>query len=107
LSASGLDGGVSLSEEPSIDEVRKQIEKVTLEIFNLYGERLQLARQLGEIKLKKGIPVENLKIEQELKRKVLKQCKKHSLDEGFCLKILQFLLEESKQVQKEIAKSQR
>jgi chorismate mutase len=95
-----------LSEEPNIDEMRKQIERVTLEIFNLCGKRLQLARQLGRIKVNKRIPVENTKIEQELRDKVLEQCKKHSLDEGFCLELLQLLLRESKQVQRDVAKSQ-
>jgi chorismate mutase len=87
--------------------MRKQIEKVTLEIFNLCAERFQLARQLGKIKADKGILVENLKIEQELRSKVLKLCKKHGLGEGFCLELLELLLKESKQVQRDVAKSQR
>jgi chorismate mutase len=95
-----------LSEKTGIDEIRKQIEKVTLEIFDLCAKRLQLAKQMGEIKAKKGTPVENIKIEQELRDKVLMQCKRHGLDDVLCSKLLQLLLEESKQVQREIAKSQ-
>jgi chorismate mutase len=108
LEASGLSVGLSLSEKTdSLDELRKRIERVTLEIFDLCGERLQLAKQIGEIKASEGIPVKNAKIEQKLGAKVLGQCKKHNLDEGFCLKILQLLLEESKQVQRDTIKTQR
>jgi chorismate mutase len=89
-----------------MDAIRKQIEKVTLEIFDLCAERLKLAKQMGEIKAKKGIPVENLKIEKELKDKVLMQCKRQGLDENFCSVLLQLLLEESKKVQRDITKSQ-
>jgi chorismate mutase len=96
-----------LSKEPGVDEIRKQIEKVTLEIFNLCRERFQLARQLGEIKANEGIPIENLKIEQELRGKVLELCKKHNLGEGFCLELLELLLKESKQVQGDVAKLER
>jgi chorismate mutase len=49
LEASGLSVGLSLSEKTdSLDELRKRIERVTLEIFDLCGERLQLAKQIGE-----------------------------------------------------------
>lgn len=89
----------------SISELRKCIERITIEIFNLCGERLQLAKQIGEIKAREGIPVENANIEQKLKVRVLEQCKKHSLDEKFGLKLLQLLLEESKQVQRDAIKT--
>jgi len=60
---------------------------------------------MGEIKVSKGIPVENMQVEKELKTKVLEQCRKHGLDESFCLRLLQLLLEESKRVQRNVAKS--
>jgi chorismate mutase len=97
--------GLSLGEKTeSIGELRKRIERVTLEIINLCGERLQLAKQIGEIKTREGIAVENIKIEQKLKVRVLEQCKKHGIKEKFGLKLLQLLLEESKQVQRNTIK---
>jgi len=94
-----------LSEKNDIEEVRKKIEKVTLEIFSSCEKRLQLSKKMGEIKASKGIPVENEQVERELKDKVLEQCRKQGLDERFCSKLLQLLLEESKRVQRNIAKS--
>jgi len=89
----------------SIDKLRKRIERVTLEIFDLCGERFQLAKQIGEIKAREGIPVENAEIEQKLRARVIEQCKKNNLDEKFGLKLLQLLLEESKQVQRDTMKT--
>ena len=98
--------GLSLSKKTeSIDKLRKRIERVTLEIFDLCGERFQLAKQIGEIKAREGIPVENAEIEQKLRARVIEQCKKNNLDEKFGLKLLQLLLEESKQVQRDTMKT--
>ena len=98
--------GLSLSKKTeSIDKLRKRIERVTLEIFDLCGERFQLAKQIGEIKAHEGIPVENAEIEQKLRARVMEQCKKNNLDEKFGLKLLQLLLEESKQVQRDTMKT--
>jgi len=94
-----------LSEKNDIEEVRKKIEKVTLEIFSSCEKRLQLSKKMGEIKASKGIPVENEQVERELKDKVLEQCRKQGLDEKFCSKLLELFLEESKRVQRNIAKS--
>jgi chorismate mutase len=99
--------GLTLSEKSeSLDELRRRIEAVTLEIFSLSGERLHLAKQIGRIKARRGIPVENAEVEQKLTEKVMERCRKKGLDEDFCLMLLQVLLEESKRVQSESAKTQ-
>ncbi len=98
--------GLYLGEKTeSIDEMRKRIDRVTLEIFDLCGERLQLVKQIGEIKAREGIAIENAKIEQKLKVRVLMQCKKYGINEKFGSKLLQLLLEESKQVQRDAIKT--
>lgn len=96
-----------MSEIGEIVDVRKQIEKITLEIIRLCGERVKLSRKIGEIKASKGMPVENMQVEQDLKDKVLKQCKTFGLNEKFCLKVLHVLVEESKQVQRDLTRSHR
>jgi len=100
-------GEQPLSEKTEIEDIRKQLEKVTLEIFSLCEKRLQLSKKIGEIKADAGMPIENMPVEQNLKTKVLEKCRKKGLDEKFCLNLLQLLLEESKRVQREIAKSHR
>ncbi|MBS7615365.1 chorismate mutase [Candidatus Bathyarchaeota archaeon] len=96
-----------MSENIEIEDVRKQLEKVTLEIFSLCETRLQLSKKIGELKADAGMPIENTHVEQSLKNKVLEKCRKQGLDEKFCLNLLHLLLEESKRVQRDIVKSHR
>ena len=88
----------------NLNDLRKRVEAVTLEIFSLCGERAKMVRKIGGIKALRGIPVENMEVEQKLKAKVLEHCKEHGLDEDFCLTLLHVLLEESKRVQREAVK---
>ncbi|MEM2144844.1 MAG: chorismate mutase [Candidatus Jordarchaeaceae archaeon] len=87
-----------------IDNMRKQIEKITLEIIRLCGERVKLSKRMGEIKASMGIPVENKQVEKHLRDKVLESCRTLGLNEDFCLNILKILLEESKRVQNNLTK---
>ena len=40
-----------------IQELRTQIDRVDDEIVRLYGERMELARQIGQYKKERGLPV--------------------------------------------------
>jgi len=90
-----------LAETADLEDLRKQMARITLEITRLCGERLLLAKKIGEAKFKMSIPIEDTTIEQELKTQALKICRIYSMDEDFCLKLLGLLLDESKRVQKE------
>lgn len=79
--------------------------KLTLEIIQLAGERLALAKKIGKIKAQKNMPIEDPEIERELREKVVELSRKLNVDAGFSLKLLNLLLEESKRVQKEIMMS--
>ncbi len=91
--------------EVDLAELRKGITGVTLEIFRLCGERLRIAEKIGEIKACRKLPVENLHVEEELRNKVLEVCRENSIDTGFCVKLLDLLLQESKRVQGEALRS--
>jgi len=94
-------GGLVLAGEADLAESRKDITSVTLEIFRLCGERLRIAEKIGDIKACRKLPVENLHVEEELRNKVLEVCRENSIDTGFCVKLLDLLLQESKRVQRE------
>lgn len=81
--------------------LRDEIARLTFEIIRLSGERLILARKIGEIKARNNMPIEDPMIENELKKKIVDFSRRHGIDEGFSLKILELLLEESKRVQRE------
>lgn len=91
--------------EADLAELRKDITRVTLEIFRLCGERIRIAEKIGEIKSCSKLPVDNLHVEEELRNKVLEVCRENSVDTGFCVKLLDLLLQESKRVQEEAPRS--
>ncbi len=93
-----------MSEEYDLKVLREEIAKVTLEIIRLCGERLSLAERIGEIKARGNILIEDQRVEDELRRRVIEECRVHGIDSQFGLKILDLLIEESKRVQREARK---
>ena len=76
--------------------------RLTLEIIRLAGERLTLAKKIGEIKAQRNMPIEDSRVEQELREKVVELSKKLNMDVNFSLNLLNLLIEESKRVQRKI-----
>ena len=46
-----------------IQELRKQIDRVDDELVRLYGERMELTRQVGRYKREHGIPARHMRTE--------------------------------------------
>jgi len=92
-----------MKDSQDLDELRNEIKDVTVEIMRLAGKRLLLARKVGEVKRQKGLPVEDLEVEKELKQNVLKKCQEYGVESRFGLKLLNLLIDEAKRVQKELA----
>ena len=55
----------------SLDEHRKNVDRIDREILRLLGERLQVARAIGEAKLKAGAPVYAPQREEQLLRSLV------------------------------------
>jgi chorismate mutase len=85
--------------ESDLDELRKEIQQITLEIMNLAGRRLQLSKEIGEIKNKQGIPIENLEIEKQLKQAVVKACKEFGFSVDFFIELTDLLVSQAKRIQ--------
>ena len=54
----------------SLDEHRREVDRIDREILRLLGERLQVARAIGEAKLKSGAPVYAPQREEQLLRSI-------------------------------------
>lgn len=91
-----------MNEELNLDVLREEIKKITIEIIRLTGRRLSLAKKVGDIKNKKNLPIEDLKVERELKQIILEKCKRYNINSRFGLELLNLLFDEAKRVQKEI-----
>ena len=82
-----------------IDELRKKIEVITIEMLSLLKTRTEIAQEIGKIKNQQGMSVSNESREDELRELVKKTCQEINFDSNTALKFLNFLLNESIKVQ--------
>ena len=82
-----------------IEEYRKKIEEITLEMIKLLKTRTDIAKQIGDAKASLGMTVTDEEREDALRTQVTKLCKEIDLDQSTALKFLNLLLNESVKVQ--------
>jgi len=82
-----------------IEEHRKKIEEVTLEMIKLLKTRTDIAKQIGDAKASLGMTVTDEEREDALRSQVTKLCKEIDLDQSTALKFLNLLFNESVKVQ--------
>ena len=82
-----------------IEEHRKKIEEITLEMIKLLKTRTNIAKQIGDAKASLGMTVTDEEREDALRNQVTKLCKEIDLDQSTALKFLNLLLNESVKVQ--------
>nr|AIF08773.1 aminotransferase class I and II (aspB) [uncultured marine thaumarchaeote KM3_32_D07] len=82
-----------------IEEHRKKIEEITLEMIKLLKTRTDIAKQIGDAKASLGMTVTDEEREDALRNQVTKLCKEIGLDQSTALKFLNFLFNESVKVQ--------
>ena len=82
-----------------IEEHRKKIEEITLEMIKLLKTRTDIAKQIGDAKASLGMTVTDEEREDALRKQVTKLCKEIDLDQSTALKFLNFLFNESVKVQ--------
>ena len=82
-----------------IEECRKKIEEITLEMIKLLKTRTDIAKQIGDAKASLGMTVTDEEREDVLRNQVTKLCKEIDLDQSTALKFLNFLFNESVKVQ--------
>jgi len=82
-----------------IEEHRKKIEEITLEMIKLLKTRTDIAKQIGDAKANLGMTVTDEEREDAIRTQVIKLCKEIDLDQSTALKFLNLLLIESVKVQ--------
>ena len=82
-----------------IEEHRKKIEEITLEMIKLLKTRTDIAKQIGDAKANLGMTVTDEEREDALRTQVAKLCKEINLDQSTASKFLNLLLNESVKVQ--------
>ena len=94
------------SEARELNELRANIQSVTKSIIDLVGAREKLSEQVARIKQKRGLPIENLKVESNLAKEIGAYAESVGVSESLAKSILAEILDSSKVVQRELFYSQ-
>ncbi|MDQ4100921.1 MAG: aminotransferase class I/II-fold pyridoxal phosphate-dependent enzyme [Thermoproteota archaeon] len=84
-----------------LNVLRDKVRSVTTEIMRAAQERIELARKIGEVKNRFGIDIRDEKVEEEVRLRVILIAKEIGMNVEFALQLLNLLLAESEQVQRE------
>lgn len=88
-----------------LEESRKKVRSITLEIMELVKQRMDLVKRIGDIKHTLGLDVIDRQAENELKASVIELSNKIGLDKNFALRLLNILVDESRALQSKNTKS--
>jgi len=85
---------LSPTEDPGspLEQHRRDIEALDRRILHLICERLELARQIGELKQATGIPLRNFKVEAEVYQRFAESSRLLGLDEDLGRDLANFLI---------------
>jgi aspartate aminotransferase len=82
-------------------DLRSQVRALTLEVFENLSRRAELVKNIREMKRRYNLDIEDPKTEEVLRREVLVLCSKRGLDSDFASRILNMILSQSIQTQRE------
>jgi aspartate aminotransferase len=88
-----------MKDDVELEALREKVRLVTADIVRDVHKRMDLARQIGEIKGRLGIDVRDEKVEQEVRNSVLALADDIGMNQEFTLRLLNILLEESESLQ--------
>ncbi|GIU70759.1 MAG: aminotransferase [Candidatus Nitrosocaldaceae archaeon] len=88
-----------------LEENRKMVRSITLSIMDLVKQRMDLVKQIGEIKQRLGLDVIDKHAEDELRENVIEFSKSKGLDTNFALRLLSILVDESRKIQSKSIKN--
>ncbi len=90
---------MAMGKNDELESLRHQVRDVTTKIMRNVHQRMELAKQIGEIKSRLGIGVKDEKVEDDIRVMVLSLADQLGMGRDFALQLLNILLSESEQVQ--------
>lgn len=88
-----------MSESPLLHNLRSDIERITLSIIDLVGQRNALVHDVAREKLRISSPLVNPSVERQIRAAVSDRCRLSGVDAGFGQRLLNQLMEESIRLQ--------
>ncbi len=83
------------STQKSLDFLRQDINEIDTDLINLLGQRMKIARQIGEYKKKNNVTILQQKRWEEIMKKSQEHGQAHGLSEEFISKLLRSIHDES------------
>lgn len=90
---------MAMGKNDELESLRHQVRDITAQIMRNVHQRIELAKQIGEIKSRLGIDVKDEKVENDIRTMVLSLADEVGMGRDFALQLLNILLAESEQVQ--------
>jgi len=90
---------IAMGKNDELESLRHRVRDVTAQIMRNVHQRMELAKQIGEIKSNLGIDVKDEKVEHDVRVMVLSLADQMGMGRDFALQLLNILLSESEQVQ--------
>lgn len=90
---------MAMGKNEELESLRHQVRDITAQIMRNVHQRMELAKQIGEIKSRLGIDVKDEKVEHDIRTMVLSLADETGMGRDFALQLLNILLVESEQIQ--------
>lgn len=90
---------MAMGKNEELESLRRQVRDITAQIMRNVHQRMELAKQIGEIKSRLGIDVGDEKVEYDIRTMVMSLADEMGMGRDFALQLLNILLAESEQVQ--------
>ena len=84
----------------SLEELRKEIDKIDNEIISLLSKRKGMSQKIAEIKKQSDKPILDQSREQQVMKRLKKLSKEKGLDENFIISLYNIILKNSRDEQK-------
>ena len=88
----------------ALEKLRGGIREVDYQILKLVKQRLQLAKEIGEIKRKRGLPVVDSDVEKGVIERALTWSRELGLNQSVTIKLVELLITEAIRVQEDTSK---
>ncbi len=88
-----------LTEKNELARLRGEVASKTIEIIKKIAERNSLAKRIGGVKRREGVPMDDEQVEEELLKAAISEGEKGGVERQVVVKILTSLISEAKRVQ--------
>ena len=88
-----------MNKTDDLDRLRNEIRDITADIIHKVKKRMEISKQIGEIKTKNNIDVEDERVESQLRNSALKMAEEVGMDSEFSGRLINMLLTESVRLQ--------